>query len=84
MPQKIINLITSKEGNYWTLDGKRWNGLARYMASQIIEESGWGQKPSGTFNYLGIKAKKGEPYTSTLTTESINGKEQKVIEKFKN
>ena len=60
------------------------DNLARYMTLQVLQETEWGKKPSGKNNYFGIKAKKGEPYTSTLTTESINGKEQKVIEKLKN
>lgn len=60
------------------------NNLAGYMTSQIMEESGWGQKPTGTYNYFGIKARKGEPYTEVLTTENINGKEQKLKQKFRN
>ena len=27
--QKIVKLNKSSKGNYWTLDGKRWNGLGR-------------------------------------------------------
>lgn len=60
------------------------DNLARYMTAQIMGESGWGQKPSGTFNYFGIKAKSGEPYTEVLTTEYINGQKKKMMQRFKN
>ena len=60
------------------------DNLARYMTAQVMEESGWGQKPTGTYNYFGIKAKKNEPFTEVLTTESIGGKEQKIKQNFRN
>ena len=53
------------------------------MSSQIMQESGWGQKQSGKNNYFGIKAKKVEPYTSVLATEEINGKKIKLNQNFR-
>lgn len=57
--------------------------LARYMLSQTMQESGWGQRQSGKYNYFGIKAKKGEPFSSILTTEYINGKPTKLQQNFR-
>lgn len=58
--------------------------LAKLIASQAMHESAWGEKPTGTYNYYGMKAKQGEPYTLRDTHELINGKYVKVKSKFKN
>lgn len=58
--------------------------LARWMTAQIMGESDWGQRPTGTYNHFGIKAKKGEPYTEVLTTEYINGVKRKMPQRFRN
>lgn len=49
-----------------------------------MEESGWGTRQTGTYNYFGIKARKGEPSKKVLTTENINGKEKKLFQDFRN
>lgn len=64
---------------------------ARFIVGQAALESGWGKgeirHPSGetSHNVFGIKATKGwaGKTVSTVTTEYVNGKPQKVVEKFR-
>lgn len=64
---------------------------ARFIVGQAALESGWGKgeirHPSGetSHNVFGIKANKGwtGKTVSTVTTEYVDGKPQKVVEKFR-
>jgi peptidoglycan hydrolase FlgJ len=64
---------------------------ARFIVGQAALESGWGKKEiknadgSTSHNVFGIKATKdwAGKTVSTLTTEYVNGKPQRVIEKFR-
>ena len=64
---------------------------ARFIIGQAALESGWGKREikkadgSSSHNVFGIKATKDwtGKTVSTLTTEYVNGKPQKVVEKFR-
>ena len=53
------------------------------VAAQWALESGWGEHTSGHFNYLGIKAADGEPYSACTTWEEMDGKKVTITAKFK-
>lgn len=55
------------------------NDFARMIVAQDGLESAWGSKPSGKFNYGGIKGKG----TTLDTKEFVNGKEVKVKDNFR-
>ena len=57
------------------------------IAAQWAVESDWGGKPTGKNNYFGIKAGNGDPNndvpgTVSWTHEVVNGKPQRVQQKF--
>jgi flagellar protein FlgJ len=64
---------------------------ASFMVAQAAHETGWGRKeirhPDGSpsYNLFGIKASGGwnGPTTDVTTTEYINGKAQKVVQRFR-
>lgn len=51
------------------------------LTAQDALESAWGNKISGSFNYGGVKSKKG---TRKKTTEYINGEKTQIYDIFKN
>lgn len=57
---------------------------ASVQLAQWALESGWGAKVTGTFNYFGIKAVAGQPFTSVPTHEVINGERIAVNQNFAN
>jgi len=64
---------------------------ASFMVAQAAHETGWGRKEirnadgSPSYNLFGIKASSGwsGPTTDVTTTEYINGKAQKVVQRFR-
>jgi flagellar protein FlgJ len=64
---------------------------ASFMISQAALETGWGRKEirhadgSTSYNLFGIKAGGGwkGPVAEVMTTEYVNGKAQKVVQKFR-
>jgi uncharacterized FlgJ-related protein len=62
---------------------------AAVTTAQAVEESGYGKKVmvdinSGKYSYnlFGIKAKTGQDYVENWTSEEVNGKKIKIIDKF--
>ena len=53
-------------------------------AAQWAQESGWGNRVSGTHNYFGQKAKKNEDSTSRMTNENFGGGNVRLAQNFKN
>jgi hypothetical protein len=62
----------------------RWHIPASVQLAQYGVESGWGRHmPKGSNNPFGIKARPGEPFVMSPTTEVINGKAIRVMGKFR-
>ena len=53
------------------------------VAAQWALESAWGEHTSGNFNYFGIKAADGEPYSTCTTWEHYDGKDVTIQAKFR-
>jgi len=53
------------------------------VAAQWALESAWGEHTSGHFNYFGVKAADGEPYSTCTTWEHYDGKDVTIQAKFK-
>jgi flagellum-specific peptidoglycan hydrolase FlgJ len=51
---------------------RRWRIPASVSIAQYGLESAWGAKTTGSFNYFGIKARPGQPFT-TVETHEWNG-----------
>ena len=74
---------------YSIIDRARAMGIPHpeVIAAQWAVESDWGGLPTGKHNYFGIKAGNGDPNndspgTVAWTHEVINGKKQRVQQKF--
>lgn len=52
---------------------RKWKVPASISLAQFALESAWGTKTSGTHNYFGMKAKKGEPGIVCRTHEFFKG-----------
>jgi flagellum-specific peptidoglycan hydrolase FlgJ len=57
---------------------------ASISLAQFALESAWGKKVTGTNNYFGIKAIKGQPYTDVWTHEFLKGKLVREQQPFAN
>jgi flagellum-specific peptidoglycan hydrolase FlgJ len=57
---------------------------ASISLAQFALESAWGTKITGTNNYFGIKAVKGQPFTEVWTHEFLNGKMVEEQQPFAN
>ena len=53
------------------------------VAAQWALESAWGEHTSGEFNYFGIKASGGEPYSTCTTWEHCGGKDVEIQARFR-
>ena len=86
-PEVPICLVGRENENSWggVLAAARKAG-AKYpevAAAQWALESAWGEHTSGDFNYFGIKAAEGEPYSTCTTWEHYNGKDVEIQAKFR-
>lgn len=57
---------------------------ASVSIAQWAVESAWGTRCTGTFNYFGIKAVAGQPYTVCQTHEVVDGKSVLIHAAFAN
>ena len=62
---------------------KKWGIPASVVLAQWAQESGWGKKTSGPFNYFGMKAKPGQPSVIITTHEVYRGKRVQVQAAFR-
>ena len=53
------------------------------VCAQWALESAWGEHTSGEFNFFGLKAADGEPYSTCTTWEHSNGKDLTIQARFK-
>jgi len=86
-PQVPVILPGKEPENSWggVLAAARKAGakFPEVVAAQWALESGWGEHTSGDFNYFGIKAAEGEPYSTCTTWEHYDGKDVTIQAKFK-
>jgi len=61
-----------------------WKVPASISLAQFGDESEWGQKVTGNYNYFGIKAVPGQPFTMCPTHEERNGHYMAVMQPFAN
>lgn len=52
------------------------------LAQYQLESGNGAHMPAGSNNPFGIKAKAGQPYVEAMTTEVINGKSERVMQRF--
>lgn len=52
------------------------------LAQYKLESGNGAHMPAGSNNPFGIKARAGQPYVEAMTTENINGVDQRVMQKF--
>ena len=57
---------------------------APYVFAQMANESGWGQRESGKYNYFGMKATKNQDGTIRTTHEGYDNGRVKIQDKFIN
>lgn len=55
---------------------------APYVFAMAANESGWGQNPSGKYNYFGMKATKNQKGTVRTTHEGFGSNRVKINDKF--
>ena len=63
---------------------RTWKVPASVSLAQYGLESAWGTKVTGKYNFFGIKAVKGDTYTTCPSHEIIHGKSVAVLANFKN
>lgn len=52
------------------------------LAQYQLESGNGAHMPAGSNNPFGIKAKAGQPYVEAMTTEVVNGKSERVMQRF--
>lgn len=57
---------------------------ASVSIAQWAAESGWGAKVTGTYNYFGVKAVPGQPFTMCPTHEMVDGRRVPIEAAFVN
>ena len=55
---------------------------APYVFAMMANESSWGQKPSGRYNYFGMKANKSQNGTIKTTHEGYGNNRTRIDDKF--
>lgn len=63
---------------------QKWGIPAVVSLAQFNLESGFGKHmPRGSNNPFGIKAREGQPYVEAMTTEHVNGRDIRIVQKFR-
>ena len=86
-PEVPIVLVGKENPNSWggvvAAAKKAGAKFPEVVAAQWALESAWGDHTSGEFNYFGIKAAEGEPYSTCTTWEHYDGKDVTIQAKFR-
>lgn len=56
--------------------------MAKLIATHGVLESGWGTKPTGKYNFFGLKATAQQAGSFVKTTEKVNGVPVKITDRF--
>lgn len=75
VPADVVAAAKSAEGKYGV-------PAAVTMAQWALESGNGAHMPAGSNNPFGIKARAGQPYVEAMTTESINGQNVRVMQRF--